>query len=147
MVIFNGEIKKLMDEHEGIREHMKFLVKSRGNLMIQDIHLKERIRNYCCILYDFRDAVRYHLELDEFILKSLSGNVSLKDLTEQHEEIRRVINDLIAFTESGVIDGLVQENVNQFNFKIGTAVNKICSLIETHIAQENTILEGGLKHI
>jgi hypothetical protein len=147
MGITGGEIKELMGEHEGIRAHMRFLVKSRENLVTQDIQVKERIWSYRCGLYDFRDAVQYHLEVDERIFKSLPGNVSLMDPTEEHEEMQRVINDFIKLADSAVIDRLGQEELNQYTQKIGVAFNKIHELIEVHIAKENAILKEALKNI
>lgn len=147
MVVTGGAIKELMGEHEGIRAQMKFLVKSRENLIIQDVQVKERIWCYRCGLYDFRDAIQYHLEVDEHIFKSLPGNVSTTDPTEEHEEIQRIINAFIELADSAVIDRLGQEELDQYTQKIGVALNKINELIEAHIAKENAILETALKNI
>lgn len=147
MGVTGGEIRKLIGEHEGIRAHMKFLVKSRGNLATQDVQVKERLWSYRCGLYDFRDAIQYHLELDECIFKSLPGDVSFKDPTEEHGEIQKVIKDLIELAESATIDRLGPEELKQFVQKIGAAFNKIHELIEVHITKENGILEEALKHI
>ncbi len=147
MGVTGGEIKELMGEHDGIRAHMKFLVKSRENMATQDVQVKERIWSYRCGLYDFRDAIRYHLETDERLYKSLLGDVSFMDPMEEHEEIQRVINDFIELVDSAVIDRLGQEELNQYTQKIGVAFNKIHELIEAHIIKENIILEQALKKI
>jgi hypothetical protein len=142
-----GEIKGLMGEHEGLRAHMRFLIKSRERMMTQDIQVKERIWSYRCGLYDFRDAVRYHLEVDERIFKSLPSSVSLKEPSKEHDEIQRVINELIALAESTVIDKLGQEDLYQFALKIGLAFSKIYELIDAHINKENAILDEALKNV
>jgi hypothetical protein len=146
-MVINGEVGKLKDEHEGIRQQMKFLVKSHKKLITQDIQVKERIQNYRCVLYDFRDIIRHYLEFDECILKSTFGDAFLKPLVAEREEIIRFISELIELSESDVVDRIGQENLYQFYLKIGVAVDKVHALIETYITKEEAILERALKHM
>jgi hypothetical protein len=146
-MVVNGEIGKLKDEHKGIREQMKFLVKSRKNLIVQDIQVKQRIQNYRCVLYDLRDIIRHYLEFDEYILKSIFGDAFLKPLVAEREEINRFINDLIELSESDVVEKIGQENLDQFYLKIGVAIDKVHALIETYITKEDAILERELIHM
>jgi translation initiation factor 2B subunit (eIF-2B alpha/beta/delta family) len=147
MGVKGGEIRQLMGVHEGIRAHLKFLVKSRENLATQDVPIKERIFSYRCGLYDFRDAIRHHCELDERIFKALPSSVSLANTTEEHREIQKVLNDFIELVDSAVIDRLEQEELDQFTQKIRVAFNKIHELIEAHITKENAILKEALEKI
>jgi hypothetical protein len=144
------EIKELMGEHEGIRAHMKFLMRSRENMVAKDARVKEQIWSYRCGLYDFRDAMRNHQELDERIFQSLPGNVSPGELAEDHHEIQKIIDDLIALTENAesvVTDRFDQAKLYPLAQKIGLAFNKIYELIEAHINKENAILDAALKQI
>jgi len=147
MGVTGGEIRELLGEHEGIRAHMRFLIRSRENLATRDVQAKERIWAYRCGLYDFKDAIQFHIEVDERIFKALPGDASLKDPTEEHQEIQKVINELIELADSAVIDRLGEEKLDQYTEKIRLAFNKIHDLIEAHITIENAILEEALKKI
>jgi hypothetical protein len=147
MVVTGGEIKELLGEHEGIRTHLRFLVKSRENLEIEDSRTRERLWAYRCGLYDFRDAIQFHIEIDEHIFQSLPVDVSLKDTKEEHREIQSVVNELIELADSAVIEKLGSEELQCYTEKIGLAFSKTRELIETHIALENAILEESLKKL
>jgi hypothetical protein len=147
MVVTGGDIKELLGEHEGIRTHLRFLVKSRENLAIEDIHARERLWAYRCGLYDFRDAVQFHIELDERIFQALPGGISLINSAEEHREIQMVIDELIRFADSAVIERLGPEELQQYTVKIGLAFCKTHDLIEAHIARENAVLEAALKKL
>lgn len=147
MGVTGGEIKELLGEHEGIRTHLRFLVKSRENLVTEDIRAKERLWAYRCGLYDFRDAIQFHIEIDERIFKALPGNISLNYSMEEHREIQRVVNELIKLADSAAIERLGLEELHRYTEKIGLAFNKTHDLIEAHIAVENAILQEALKKL
>jgi hypothetical protein len=147
MVVTGGEIKELLGEHEGIRTHIRFLVKSRENLAIEDTQARERLWAYRCGLYDFRDAIQFHIELDERIFRALPVDVSAKDTEEEHQEIQRVVSELIDLADSAVIEKLGPEELQIFTEKIWLAFSKTRDLIEAHIAVENAILEEALKKL
>jgi hypothetical protein len=147
MVVNGGEIKELLGEHEGIRTHLRFLVKSRENLATEDFHAKERLWAYRCGLYDFRDAIQFHIEVDERIFQALPGDISFKDSKEAHREIQRVVNDLIQLADSAVIERLGTQELQIYTEKIGLAFGKTRDLIEAHIAVENAILQEALKKL
>ena len=132
-------MKELMGEHEAIMAHMQSLTKSVANLAAQPA--KERILNYRYRLYDFKDAIWYHLEIDERIFKSLFGDAYLEDPIEEHREIQRLVNDMISLADNAAIENLGQEELNQYCASLERAFSKICKLIELHIAKENAILE------
>jgi hypothetical protein len=147
MVVTGGEIKELLGEHEGIRTHLRFLVKSRENLDTEDFRTKERLWAYRCGLYDFRDVIQFHIELDEHVFQSLPDDTSFKDSQKAHGEIQRVINELIQLADSAVIERLGPEELQIYTEKIGLAFGKTRDLIEAHIAVENTMLEEALKNL
>jgi hypothetical protein len=139
------EMKELMGEHEAIMAYMQSLTKSAANLAAQPAHAKEQISNYRYRLYDFKDAIWYHLEIDERIFKSLLGEIYLEDPIEEHQEIQRLVNDMILLADNAVIEKLGQEELNPYCASLGNAFSKICKLIELHIAKENAILERVQK--
>jgi hemerythrin-like domain-containing protein len=147
MVVTGGEIRDLLGEHEGIRSQLNFLVKSQEKLVTQDIKAKEHLWAYRCGLYDFRDIIRFHIEVDERIFKALFGDSSPRNSREEHREIQKVVNELIEVADSAVIEKLEPEELQRYTEKIGLAFNKTHELIETHIAVENAVLQEALEKL
>jgi hypothetical protein len=138
-------MKELIGEHEAIIAYMQSLTKSAEDLVARPGNANERIWNYRQRLYDFKDAIWYHLEIDERILKSLLGDTYLEDPIEEHQEIQRLVNDMILLADNAVIENLGQEELGLYCESLGNAFEKICKLIELHIAKENAILERVQK--
>jgi hypothetical protein len=134
-------LRELIGEHEAIMAYMQSLMKSAENLAVSPANAKDRIWNYRCRLYDFKDAIWYHLEIDERIFKSLLGDAFLEDPIEEHQEIQRLVNDMILLADNAVIENLGQKELNLYCDSLANAFKKICQLIELHISKENTILE------
>lgn len=141
MATMSKEMKELMGEHEAIMAYMQSLTKSAENLAAQPTYARERLWNYRQALYDFRDALWFHLDIDERVFKSLFGDTFLEDPIEEHQEIQRLVNDMICVADNATIEKLGREELNQFCEKLGGAFKKVCQLIELHIAKENAILE------
>ena len=142
-------LKELIGEHEAIKAYMQTLTRSAENLTARQEGASERLCNYRYGLYDFKDAIWYHLEIDERVFKSLFGDSYTEDPVEEHREIQQLVEDTIALADSAVIENLGLEELNQHCANIGSAFKKICKLIELHIAKENTILErvqNALNH-
>ncbi|MGD0794772.1 MAG: hypothetical protein ABR958_04160 [Dehalococcoidales bacterium] len=145
MSTMSKEMKELMGEHEAIMAYMQTLTRSAENLIIQPAYAKNRLWNYRQRLYDFKDAIWFHLDVDERIFKSLFGDTFLEDPTAEHQEIQRLVNDIIAMADNTNIEGLGQEELDQFCDQLGTAFKKVCKLIGLHIARENAIMERVQK--
>ena len=138
-------MKELVGEHEAIIVYMQSLMKSAASLAAQSVPAKDRIWNYRYRLYDFKDAVWYHLEVDERIFKTLLGDTYMEDPIEEHREIQRLVNDMIAMADNTLVEKMGQEELNLYCASLGNAFGKICKLIELHIARENAILERVQK--
>ncbi len=134
-------MQELVGEHEAITAYMQSLTRSAASLNAQPGKAKERIWNYRQRLYDFKDAIWFHLEIDERIFKMLLGNDYAEDPIEEHQEIQRLVNDMIMAAENAVIEKLSQGELNLYCASLGNAFGKLCRLLELHIAKENAILE------
>jgi hypothetical protein len=141
MVAMSKEMKELIGEHEAIKAYMETLTKTAESLVAQPALAKDRLWNYRCGLYDFKDAIWYHLEIDERVFRSLFGDAYQEDPIEEHREIQQLVEDMIALANSAVVERMKQEELNRYCNQIGTAFKKICELIELHIAKENAILQ------
>jgi hypothetical protein len=145
MSTMSKEMKELIGEHEAILVHMGALTRTADTLITQPARARERVWDYRQRLYDFKDAIWYHLDVDERIFKTLFGDAFLEDPTEEHQEIQRLVNDMIAIADNTNVEKLEPEELNQFCDKLGAAFKKVCKLIEVHIARENAILERVQK--
>jgi hypothetical protein len=143
-----NEMTNLMQEHEAIRAHMKFLSNSLSNLAEQSsggmepaAQVKDRIWNYRWGLYDFRDGIRRHIELDERIFETLSGSSSMGKMMREHEIIRKQVDDALHLTDDAVENEVSPKELNKYALDIREAFNKICALIEKHTASEDRLLK------
>ena len=141
MSTMSKAMKELVGEQEAIRVYMEKLMKSAESLAAQPGSAKERLANYRYALYDFKDAMTYHLEVDDKVFRSLFGDSYDEDPIEERREIQRLVNDLISMADSPVIEKLGNEALGQYCAGLEKAFKKICRLIELHIARENAILE------
>jgi hypothetical protein len=134
-------MEELMGEHEAITVYMHSLTKSADGLAAQPARAKERLWNYRQRLYDFKDAIWYHLEVDERIFKSVLGRTFLEDPIEEHQEIQRLVNDMILMADNTIVERMGQEELDQFCGSLGEALKKMCQLIQLHMAKEDSILK------
>lgn len=139
------ERERLLGEHEGIRAHMKFIAKNLGNLAGQKIQIRERIWIYRWGLWDFRDAVQRHIELDERIFREFKDNALVEETMNEHDEIKKMVDDAIALANNAVEKELGREDLTQSAVNIRKIFDRIRKLIEEHTAREDIILEPARK--
>jgi hypothetical protein len=145
----NNEIRNLVQHHQSTQAHIKFLIHAVGRLdpqlyreMADSNSLKNRIALYRWSLYDFKEAMQRHDELDKRIFE---GRRSLEGILKEHQGILEQISSAIALAESSVNDTLIREELNVFLVKTTLAVNKICETIELHMAREDELLRQHQK--
>ena len=133
-------MKELIGEHEAIMAYMRSMTDSAGKLVAPSADARQRLCNYRYRLYDFRDAIWYHLEIDERVFKSVLGEAN-EDPVAEHREIQRLVDQMIAIADNTAIEKQGQAEIEQFCRKLEAAFDRICKLIALHIATENAILE------
>jgi hypothetical protein len=136
-----NEMTGLKQEHEAIRAQMKFLADLLASLATQSIQVNDRINSYRLSLYDLRDGIRHHIELDELIFRAILDRTSIEELIREHNEIQKQVGGAIRLVDSAVADELAQEELIQRVSNIGEAVNVIRGLIEAHTDKEDRLLE------
>ena len=149
MTTSDNEIKNLIQQHQAIQAHMKFLINSLGTLSTQSnqempysIPLKDRIALYRWSLYDFKEAIQRQIELDERIFL---GSSSTEGILREHQGIREQINIAIGLAENAVYNKTSQDELKIYSLNIIEAVNRICELIEKHMAKEDELVKQLLK--
>jgi hypothetical protein len=152
MAATKKEITDLMQEHVAIRAHMKFLINSLSSLATQSsqgtaqsTQLKDQITLYRWPLYDFREAIRRHIDLDERIFETLLGSTLVEDIMGEHETIQKQVDNAIWLAENAVYNKLRLEELDKCASDIREAVNRICELIGTHIGKEDRLLKQAQK--
>ena len=86
-------------EHEAIRNQIRFLTNSLRGLaaqsrqgIAQSTQLKNQITLYRWSLYDFREAIRRHIDTDERLFQKFLGSTSVEDLIGEHEAIQNQLD-------------------------------------------------------
>lgn len=146
------EIGDLLRQHEAIRAHMKFLTRSLKKLTAQShrgtaAELKERIMLYRWSLYDFREAIRRHIEMDDRIFAMLISSDASVELDLGHKEIRSLIDDVIKLAEDAVYNSLGRRDLNQSAAQIKENIRVLCDTCQRHIAREDEILKPALQDL
>ena len=141
MATSEAEINNLVQQHQAIHAHMRFLVKALGNISTpttpQTVYatpLRERIAVYRWSLYDFREAIQQQIELDERIFY---GSSSTKKISREHRDIQEQIDRAICLAENVAYNKINEEDLKATSTNIKEAVNKICKCIERHMTRED----------
>jgi hemerythrin-like domain-containing protein len=142
-------ISDLLRQHEAIRAHMKFLTRALRKLTVKShqgtaSELKEQITLYRWSLYDFREAIRRHIEMDDRIFSLLLSQNMSGEMDRGHEEIRRRIDEVIKLAEDAVYNNLKRRELNQSAADIKEAVKVLCNTCQAHIAHEDSFLKPAL---
>ncbi len=143
------DITDLIQQHQAIQAHMKFLTKALSTLSTRPIQLisyftplRDRIARYRWSLYDFKEAIRRQSQLDERILHNSD---QMKDILKEHQEIRERIDAAIKLADDAVNRKTTQARLIGYSWKINEAVNGICQVLERHMAKEDNLLRQRQK--
>jgi hypothetical protein len=143
------EIRNLVQQHQSTQAHLKFLIHSVGRLdpqlcreMANATSIMNRIALYRWSLYDFKEAIQRHDELDKRIFE---GRRSLAGILKEHQGILEQISSAIVVAESAVHNTMSREELNVYLVKTTLAVNKICQTIELHLAREDELVRQHQK--
>jgi len=149
MTNLNIEIKNLVQQHQSTQSHIKFLIHAVGRLdpqLFQEMASSTAIRNrmalYRWSLYDFKEAMQRHDELDKRIFE---GRRSLGGILKEHQAILEQISSTISLVESAAVNTLIREELNVYLAKTTIAVNNICETIELHMNREDELVRQHQK--
>jgi hypothetical protein len=139
----------LVQQHQSIQAHLKFLIHSVGRLdpqscrgLAESAALTDRIALYRWSLYDFKEAMKRHNELDSRIFQD---NRSIDRLLKEHEVILGKINNAIELADIVAKTKLFREELNVYLVKIALAINTICEAIELHTSKEDELIKQYKK--
>lgn len=145
MTTIKKELSELMWQHKAIIDHIKFLTDSLSDLATPSSQLKKQTTFYSSLyrwsLYDFRETIRRHIELDERIFKMLPGSAPIKFSRSEHDKIQKQVDSAIWLAENAVYNKLSREELNKCTSDTIEASDRICASITEHVAKEDKILE------
>ena len=143
---------ELIREHGVIVAHMKSLTNSLKSMATEpgtgaarSAPLRDQIRLYRWSLYDFREAIRRIIALDDRILETLRGSATAEGVMGEHSEIQGKLDKAIRLAEDAVYKDLGRTELNHYAVEIKETVTTLCRLIEMHIAEENRLFQSVLK--
>jgi hypothetical protein len=141
----NIEISNLIQQHQSTQAHMKFLINAVGRLdpqscreMASSAALRNRISLYRWSLYDFKEAIQRHNELDKRIFPD---SRSAEGILKEHQGIMELIDSTIMLAENSANIDNSREQLNVYLVKITMAVNKVCETIELHMTKEDELVK------
>jgi hypothetical protein len=144
MINSDIETNSLIQQRQSTQAHMKFLVNSVGRLDPQSCReiadstsLRNRIALYRWSLYDFKEAIQRHNELDK---KIFTGSIPIEGTIKEHQAILEQILSAIVLAENAVNNKTSREELNVYLVKITIAVNQICETIELHMTKEDELV-------
>lgn len=144
MTTSDNEISNLIQQHQAVQTHMKFLINALSPLYAQSDQempystpLKDRIALYRWSLYDFKEAIQRQIELDERIFL---GERSMEEILRENQGILEQINNAIVLAENAVDNKTSQEELKTYSLNIIEAVNRICETMELHMTKEDELV-------
>jgi len=148
-------IRKVIDEHESIRRHVKLVGDSisdqealpglervradwvpgrLGTLAEKEDKLQQAI--------GFLDeGLQNHFAYEEKVLAPLLGELFMRALVLDHQEIRKEIDAAKSIVTEAKLEGLSREELLNKESHIQQVIKNMCYLIEEHAYKEETILE------
>jgi len=138
------DISNLKWQHKAIKDHINFLINSL-RVNASQSSLKKQPEFYSSLyrwsLYDLRETIRRHIELDERIFKMLPGNAPIKHSGAEHGKLQKQVDSAILLAENAVFNELSPEDLKNCSSETIAAFDKVCKSVKEHVDEEDKILE------
>ena len=145
MLAAEKEKTRLLEDRTGIKNHMKSLLKSIDTLDVNSALLKDNLWCYRQRLYDFRDAIQVHLELDDIVLSHLPQRGPASRITRDREKLLRLVMRAIQLTDTVVDCHLSPAETARFARNIREISGMIYRVIEIHSTVEDKLLDRAYQ--
>ena len=148
-------IKRVIDEHQTIRRHVKLVgdsISDQEALLSLQKASADWIPGRLEVLAEKHDKLRQtigfldeglknHFAFEEKALPPLFGELLMKALLLEHKEITDEINRVKSVVAGTKLEGSSREELLSREADIQQMINSICELVEEHAGKEETILE------
>jgi len=147
-------IKRIIDEHQNIKQHVKLVGDSVSDQEALNILHKEhsdfipgrlevisekwkRLQQTMAFL---EDGLKNHFAFEEKVLPPLLGELLMQALALEHREIIAEIEDDKSIVANISLEGLSREELLEKEAHIEQVIDTLLQLIEGHAAREETVL-------
>jgi hypothetical protein len=145
-MLIKKRLTELLGEHEALQAHLNFLTGALGKLEIQpNENVKQtaqRIWCFRCGLYDLKEGMSSHMEVDELVFRSLTGDVPLEEMQVEHREIIKRLNLTIEWADRAIEKADVPGELNRCAASIKQEFSRTRELIDGHEEKENKLLQA-----
>lgn len=152
-------IRKVIEEHQVIRRHLKLVgdtVSDReavSNLEEARIDwipgrpqsLVEIRENLQQALSSLDEGLKNHFAFEEKNLPSLLGELFMKSIRLDHQEIRKALQQSKTMSTDTRLMGLSRDELMHKEAETQQTISNLIQLIEDHAAKEETLLEMLLR--
>ena len=148
-------IKKVIEEHQTIREHVKLvgdsipdqeamtaLERARADWIPGQLEvLSGKHKKLQQTISALEEGLKNHFAFEGKVLPPLLGELIMRALIIEHREIGREINNAKLVVINTNLEGLNRKELLLKELDIQQMIDIICSLIEEHATREEAILE------
>lgn len=137
------DIDVLLFEHEGLRKHLKLVIKqiTSGNVKAENIPSKAEEDNWrrspglIQVLTSLENSLKHHFVVEEGIMEMLLDHHIVRSVRQDHFRIAREYEQIKALLEKDDCYTLALENKKAFY-----GVEKFCNLVMEHLDKEDVVL-------
>ena len=148
-------IRKVIEEHQTIREHVKLvgdsvsdrealtsLERARADWIPGRVEiLAEGQMKLQKTLNSLDEGLNNHFAFEGRALPPLLGELLMRALVLEHREIMREINEAKSMVAEAKLEGLNREELLLKESRMQQMVNNICVLVDEHATKEEAILD------
>lgn len=148
-------IKRIIDEHQTIKEHIKLvgdsvsdqqaltaLQKAHADFIPGRLEVASEKQNKLQQAMSFlEEGLKNHFAFEEKALPPLLGELLMQALVLEHREISREIDEAISTVANTRLGGLSREELLSKESNMQQMIDSICQLVEEHATKEEAILE------
>jgi hemerythrin len=147
-------IKRIIDEHQTIKQHIKLVGDSISDQealnALQKAHsdfipgrpeiISEKQKSLQQTMAFLEDGMKKHFDFEEKVLPPLLGELLGQALALEHRDIKRQIEADKATVANIRLEGLSREELLEKETYIEEVIDALLQLIEGHAAREETVL-------
>lgn len=148
-------IKKVIEEHQLIRSHLKLVgetVSDREAVADLEeartdwipgrpqslVEIKESLQQALSLL---DEGLKNHFAFEEEALPPLLGELFMKAIRLDHQEIMKALQQAKTMSTDTKLVGLSRDELMHKEAETQQIINNLCQMIEEHASKEETILE------
>ncbi len=147
-------IKRIIDEHQTIRGHVKLvgdsiadqealmsLTRTRADWVPGQPDIAEKQERLQQTISFLDEGLKNHFAFEEKAFPQLLGELFARALELEHDEIRGEIDEAKSILANTRLEGLSREELISKQSGIREIIDSICQLVEEHAGKEEKILE------